>query len=159
MTTKRMKTYSAKPSEMDPSWQVIDATDRPLGRLAGEVARILQGKHRPIYTPHILTGDFVIVVNASHVGITGRKLDQKAYYHHSGYPGGLRTTLLKQMLAKHPDRVIRRAVKGMLPKNTLAQHMLRRLKVYAGADHPHQAQVTGALKRQATIEQAQDSEE
>ena len=159
MTTKRMKTYSAKPSEMDPLWQVIDATDRPLGRLAGEVARILQGKHRPTYTPHILTGDFVIVVNASHVGVTGRKLDQKAYYHHSGYPGGLKTTLLKQMLAKHPDRVIRRAVKGMLPKNTLAQHMLRRLKVYAGADHPHQAQVVGALKRQAKTEQAQDSEE
>ena len=157
MATKRMKTYSAKPSEMEPIWHVIDATGRPLGRLAVEVARILQGKHRPTYTSHILTGDFVVVVNASQVGVTGQKLEQKVYYRHSGYPGGLRTTPLQQMLAKHPDRVIRQAVKGMLPKNTLARQMLLRLKIYAGADHPHQAQVAGALRRQAA--QGQKSEE
>ena len=110
MATKRMKTYSAKPSEMDPFWHVIDATGRPLGRLAGEVARILQGKHKPTYTPHILTGDFVVVVNASQVGVTGRKLEQKVYYRHSGYPGGLRSTRLQQVLDKHPDRAIRHAV-------------------------------------------------
>ena len=159
MATKRMKTYSAKPSEMEPFWHVIDATGRPLGRLATEVARILQGKHRPTYTPHILTGDFVVVVNASQVGTTGQKLEQKVYYRHSGYPGGLRATPLQQVLARHPDRAIRHAVKGMLPKNALARHMLRRLKVYAGADHPHQAQVAGALRRQAGAAQGQKSEE
>ena len=159
MVTKRTKTYSAKPSEMDPFWHVIDAAGRPLGRMATEVARILQGKHKPTYTPHILTGDFVVVVNASHVAITGQKLGQKMYYRHSGYPGGLKATLLSQMLAKHPDRVIRQAVKGMLPKNVLARHMLRRLKVYAGADHPHQAQVTGAQRKQATAAQAEKPEE
>lgn len=159
MATKRMRTYSAKPSEMDPLWHVIDATGRPLGRLAAEVARILQGKHRPTYTPHILTGDFVVVVNASQVGVTGRKPEQKMYYRHSGYPGGLRTTALQEMLARHPDRTVRLAVRGMLPKNTLARHMLRRLKVYPGADHPHQAQVTGALQRQAAAAQGKKSEE
>ncbi len=159
MVTKRMKTYSAKPSEMEPLWHVMDAAGRPLGRLAVEVARILQGKHRPTYTAHILTGDFVVIVNASQVGITGRKSEQKKYYRHSGYPGGLRTTTFKQMLASHPDRIVRQAVKGMLPKNALARHMLKRLKVYAGADHPHEAQVTGALRRQAVSDQEQKSEE
>ncbi|MEE8443002.1 MAG: 50S ribosomal protein L13 [Dehalococcoidia bacterium] len=154
-----MKTYSAKPSEMEPLWHVMDATGRPLGRLAVEVARILQGKHRPTYTAHILTGDFVVIVNASQVGITGRKSEQKKYYRHSGYPGGLRTTTYKQMLDNHPDRIVRQAVKGMLPKNALARHMLKRLKVYAGADHPHEAQVTGALRRQAGSDQEQKSEE
>ncbi len=159
MVTKRMKTYSAKPSEMEPLWHVMDATGRPLGRLAVEVARILQGKHRPTYTAHILTGDFVVIVNASQVGITGRKSEQKKYYRHSGYPGGLRTTTYKQMLDNHPDRIVRQAVKGMLPKNALARHMLKRLKVYGGADHPHEAQVTGALRRQAVSDQEQKSEE
>ena len=154
MTMKRIKTYSAKPSEMEPSWHVIDATGRPIGRLATEVAEILQGKHRPTYTAHILTGDYVVIVNASQVGVTGRKLDQKMYYRHSGYPGGLRATPLKQVLDKHPDRAVRSAVKGMLPKNALARHMLRRLKVYAGAEHPHEAQVVGALRRQSGIAHA-----
>ena len=144
---------------MDPFWHVIDATGRPLGRLASDVARILQGKHKPTYTAHILTGDFVVVVNASQVGITGRKLGQKMYYRHSGYPGGLKTTSLEQMLDKHPDRVIRKAVKGMLPKNALARHMLGRLKVYDLAEHPHQAQVAGALKRQSAAPEAKRSEE
>ncbi len=158
MTTKRMKTYSAKSSEMDPSWHVIDASGRPLGRLAVEVARILQGKDKPIYTAHILTGDFVVVVNASHVAVTGRKLDNKMYYHHSGYPGGLKTTPLKIVLDKHPDRAIKHAVKGMLPKNALAHQMLRRLKVYAGPEHPHEAQVTGTANKQAGAAQGQPEE-
>ena len=149
MMMKRTKTYSAKPSEMEPSWHVFDATDKPLGRLAVEVARILQGKHKPIYTPHILTGDFVVVVNASQVAVSGRKLEQKMYHRHSGYHGGLKSTPLKVMLEKHPERAFRLAVRGMLPKNTLARQMLRRLKVYGGPDHPHEAQIKGALKRQA----------
>ena len=148
MTVKRTRTYSAKPSEIEPSWHVIDATASPLGRLAVEVARILQGKHKPTYTRHVLTGDYVVVVNASQVGATGQKLEKKVYYRHSGYHGGLKVTPLKVMLDKHPERAIRNSVKGMLPKNTLARHMLRRLKVYGGPDHPHEAQVRGALKRQ-----------
>ena len=148
MTLKRRKTYSARPSEMEASWHVLDATGRPLGRLAAQVARILQGKHKPTYTPHILTGDFVVVVNASQVAATGRKLEQKVYYRHSGYHGGLKTTPLSVVRQKYPDRAIRHAVRGMLPKNTLARHMLRRLKVYGGPDHPHEAQVKGPLKRQ-----------
>lgn len=158
MVTKRMKTYSAKASEMKPLWHVMDATGRPLGRLAVEVARILQGKHRPTYTAHLLTGDYVVVVNASQVGVTGRKLDQKMYYRHSGYKGSLKTTPLRRMLATHPERVIQLAVKGMLPQNALARHMLRRLKVYAGPEHPHQAQVAGAESPQAAAEQPEKSE-
>ena len=144
MKLKRAKTYSAKLSEMEPAWHIFDASDRPLGRLAVEVARILQGKHKPTYTPHLLTGDFVIVVNASQTVTTGQKPDQKVYYRHSGYHGGLKTTPLKVMLDKHPDRVIRSAVAGMLPKNLLAKRMLRRLKVYGGPDHPHEAQIKGS---------------
>ena len=158
MVTKRMKTYSAKPSELESSWHVVDATRRPLGRLAAEVALVLQGKHKPTYTPHMLSGDFVVVVNAAQVGVTGRKMDQKIYYRHSGYPGGLRATPLKEMLVKHPERVIQLAVRRMLPKNILARKMLRRLKIYAGADHPHQAQVAGAQKRESAA-QAPRSEE
>lgn len=141
-----MTTYNAKPSNIESSWHLIDATERPLGRLAVEIAHILQGKHKATYTPHMLTGDFVVVVNASKVGITGRKLSQKIYYRHSGYPGGLKTNVLAQMLTKHPDRVIKKAVKGMLPKNTLARHMLKRLKVYPAADHPHSAQIAAPIK-------------
>jgi large subunit ribosomal protein L13 len=114
-----------------------------------EVARILQGKHKPIYTAHVLTGDYVIVLNAAQVGVTGRKRAQKTYYRHTGYPGGLRTTTLQKLLDTHPDRAIKHAVRGMLPKNILARRMLGRLKVYAGAEHPHEAQVTGSLKRSA----------
>jgi large subunit ribosomal protein L13 len=146
MDTKQMTTYNAKPSDIESRWHLIDATGRPLGRLAVEIAYILQGKHKPTYTPHMLTGDFVVLINASKVGITGRKLSQKIYYSHSGYPGGLKASALEQMLTKHPDRVIKKAVKGMLPKNILARHMLKRLKVYPAADHPHHAQITGTPK-------------
>ena len=161
MATKQMKTYNARASELRPVWQVIDASGRPLGRLAGEVARLLQGKHRPTYTPYLLTGDFVVVINASQVGVTGRKLERKMYYRYSGYHGGLKTTSLRDLLAKHPDQVIQHAVRGMLPHNTLARHMLRRLKVYAGPDHPHQAQVAAALKQEpaAAPERAAESED
>ncbi len=161
MATKQMKTYNARASELRPVWQVIDASGKPLGRLAGEVARLLQGKHRPTYTPYLLTGDFVVVINASQVGVTGRKLERKMYYRYSGYHGGLKVTSLRDLLAKHPDQVIQHAVRGMLPQNTLARHMLRRLKVYAGPDHPHQAQVAVALKQEpaAAPERAAESED
>ncbi|MBI4340296.1 MAG: 50S ribosomal protein L13 [Chloroflexi bacterium] len=148
MSIKRTPTYSAKTGEIEASWQVLDAAGVPLGRLASEIAGILQGKHRPTYTPHIITGDFVIVVNAAKVGLTGQKAADKVYYHHSGYPSGLTRTSYSKMIAKHPDHAIKRAVKGMLPKNVLAQHLLKRLKVYPGPDHPHQAQVVGAPKQQ-----------
>jgi large subunit ribosomal protein L13 len=134
------KTYSAKRDELDPRWYVIDADDQILGRLATEVATILRGKHKPTYTPHLLSGDFVIVVNAAKVAVTRNRLDQKMYYRHSQYPGGLKQETLRQAMQKHPHRVIELAVKGMLPKNRLADQMLRRLKVYAGPEHPHEAQ-------------------
>ena len=136
-----LRTYSAKQNEVPYRWHVIDATDRPLGRLATEIARLLMGKHKPQYTRHVLTGDFVIVVNASRLYVSGQKAKQQMYYRHSGYIGHLRETPLEVMLARHPDRVIELAVKGMLPKNTLARQMLRRLKVYSGETHPHEAQV------------------
>ncbi|MCP5151720.1 MAG: 50S ribosomal protein L13 [Ectothiorhodospiraceae bacterium] len=135
-----MGTYTAKPQTVEREWLVVDATDKPLGRLASEVARRLRGKHKPVYTPHVDTGDYVVVINASKVGITGRKLDQKFYFRHSGYPSGMRATSLKEMLAKHPDRVIEHAVKGMLPKGPLGRDMYRKLRVYAGAEHRHEAQ-------------------
>ncbi|MBI4199571.1 MAG: 50S ribosomal protein L13 [Chloroflexi bacterium] len=141
MADKRPRTYSARPQEVVPAWHVLDAAGRPLGRLAVEVARLLQGKHKPIYTPHILTGDFVVVVNAAQVATTGKKASQKRYYRYSGYPGGLREVSMEVMLAKHPDRLVRLAVRGMLPKGSLAGQMLRRLKVYAGPEHPHKAQL------------------
>lgn len=134
------KTYSAKRDELDPHWYVLDADDQILGRLATEVATILRGKHKPTYTPHLLSGDFVIVVNAAKVAVTRNRLDQKMYYRHSQYPGGLKQETLRQAMQKHPQRVIELAVKGMLPKNRLADQMLRRLKVYAGPEHPHEAQ-------------------
>ena len=136
-----LRTYSAKQNEVPYRWHVIDAADRPLGRVATEIARLLMGKHKPQYTRHVLTGDFVIVVNASRVYVSGQKAKQRMYYRHSGYIGHLRETPFEVMLARHPDRVIELAVKGMLPKNTLARQMLRRLKVYAGENHPHEAQV------------------
>ncbi|HEU5441140.1 MAG TPA: 50S ribosomal protein L13 [Ktedonobacterales bacterium] len=134
------KTYSAKRDELDPHWYVIDADDQILGRLATEVATILRGKHKPTYTPHLLSGDFVIVINAAKVAVTRNRLDQKVYYRHSQYPGGLKQETLRQAMQKHPQRVIELAVKGMLPKNRLADQMLHRLKVYAGPEHPHEAQ-------------------
>ncbi len=134
------KTYSAKPEEIERNWYVVDAEGKTLGRLATEIAKILRGKHKPIYTPHVDTGDFVIVVNADKVRVTGKRLDQKIYYRHSGYIGGLKAVPLRRMLETHPERVIEHAVKGMLPKNRLGRKMYKKLKVYASPDHPHQAQ-------------------
>ena len=147
MNIKRTKTYNAKPNEIGGEWQVVDATAKPMGRLATEVARILQGKDRPTYTPYVITGDYVIVVNASKVGLTGSKPTDKFYYHHSGYPGGLTRTAYQDMVVKRPEHAVRHAVKGMLPKNNLASHMLKRLKIYPGPEHPHQAQVAGSQKK------------
>ena len=134
------KTYSAKAEEVERTWYVVDAEGKTLGRLATEVARILRGKHKPIYTPHVDTGDFVIIVNADKIRVTGKRLDQKMYYRHSGYMGGLKETSLRTMLDKHPERVLQLAVKGMMPKNPLGRKMYRKLKVYAAPDHPHTAQ-------------------
>jgi len=136
-----MKTYSTKASDIKREWHVIDATGRTLGRLASEVAQLLRGKHKPIYVPHLDTGDYVIVINADKVRVTGNKAKQKLYYRHSGYPGGLKSTSLAEMMESHPTRVIEHAVKGMLPKNPLGRAMFKKLKVYAGPNHPHQAQV------------------
>ncbi len=148
---------------MKPDWHVIDAEGRTLGRLCTEIAVLLQGKHKPIYVPYLNTGDFVIVVNAEKIHVTGNKLEQKVYYRHSGYHGGLKEETLAKVLAKTPTRVIKRAVKGMLPKNTLGRHMLSRLKVYAGGEHPHQAQVNAGEERAsaagASTEVEQDAEE
>ncbi len=138
-----MKTYSTKASDLNPAWHVIDASGRTLGRLATEVATLLMGKHKPIYTPHLNTGDFVVVLNAAKVRVTGRKAEQKIYYRHSGYPGGLKSVTFDKMMETHPTRVIEHAVKGMLPHNRLGRDRLRRLKVYVGDVHPHQAQVGG----------------
>lgn len=130
-----------KAGEIDKVWHVLDADGQTLGRLATKVAELLMGKHKPTYSPHLDMGDFVIVVNASRIKVTGNKLDGKIYYRHTGYVGGIKETPLREMLEKHPDRVIEKAVKGMLPRNKLAGSLLRHLKVYAGPDHPHEAQV------------------
>ncbi len=140
---KRTSTYFPKNGEVLATWRVVDATGQVLGRLARDIAMALQGKDKPGYSPSVLTGDYVIVVNASKVRVTGRKRDQKLYYRHSGYVGNLKTFRLEDMLDTRPDRVIELAVKGMLPRNNLGRHMLRRLKVYAGETHPHEAQVAG----------------
>ena len=135
-----MRTFSPKAADIQRQWHVIDASDVVLGRLASHVAILLRGKHKPIFAPHLDTGDFVIVVNASKVALTGTKLTDKRVYRHSGYPGGIRSETYGELLAKHPERLVERAVRGMLPKSTLGRSMLRKLKVYAGPDHPHQAQ-------------------
>lgn len=135
-----MRTYTTKPEDIKREWFVIDATGLTLGRLATQIASVLKGKHKPIYSPHMDTGDFVIVVNAHKVRVTGRKLDQKFYYRHSGYPGGLKEISLRDQLDRHPDRVIRFAVRGMLPKNRLGRQMIKKLKIYATPGHPHEAQ-------------------
>jgi large subunit ribosomal protein L13 len=135
-----VKTFSAKPHEVEREWFVVDAQGETLGRLATRIATTLRGKHKPIYTPHVDCGDYVIVINADKINVTGQKLDQKMYYRHSGYPGGLRQISLRRQLQKHPERVIEAAVRGMLPKNRLGRKMFKKLKVYAGSDHPHQAQ-------------------
>ena len=136
----RMKTFMASPATIDRKWYVVDATDMTLGRLASEVAKVLRGKNKAIFTPHIDTGDYVIVINAEKVKVTGKKLDQKVYYHHSDYVGGLKDTTLREMMAKKPEQVIELAVKGMLPKGPLGRTMIKKLHVYAGAEHAHQAQ-------------------
>ena len=135
-----MKTFMASPATIERKWYVVDAQGQTLGRLASEVAKVLRGKNKPIYTPHIDTGDYVIVVNADKIKVTGKKLDQKVYYHHSDYVGGMKETTLKEMLANKPERVIELAVKGMLPKGPLGRQMLKKLFVYAGPDHKHAAQ-------------------
>lgn len=133
-------TFMAKPGQVERKWYVVDAEGQTLGRLASRIAAVLRGKHKPEYTPHIDTGDFVIVVNAEKVKLTGNKIDQKMYYRHSGYPGGIRKMTARQMLERHPERLITRAVKGMLPSGPLARRQLKKLRVYAGPHHPHQAQ-------------------
>ena len=138
---KRTSTYFPKPGEIEGNWKVVDATGQTLGRLARDIAVWLQGKDKPSYTPHTMTGDFVVVVNAARIRTTGHKTTQKYYYRHSGYVGNLKSTRLRELLEARPDRVIELAVKGMLPRNHMGRQMLRRLKVYAGAEHPHQAQV------------------
>jgi large subunit ribosomal protein L13 len=138
---KGMKTYSLKEKEIVRHWHVIDASGQTLGRLATRVASLLQGKHKPTYSPHLDMGDYVVVVNAEKVHVTGKKGTDKVYYHHTGYMGGLKTTTLEKMLNKRPQRVIELAVQGMLPKNRLGRRLLRNLKVYAGPEHPHEAQV------------------
>jgi len=135
-----MKTYSTKPSEIKREWYLVDAENKTLGRLASEIAKVLRGKAKPIYAPHLDTGDYVIVINAEKVHVTGRKLDQKRYHRHSGYPGGLTSITLREQLKRHPTRPIRSAVWGMLPHNRLGRAMIKKLKVYAGDSHPHQAQ-------------------
>ena len=133
-------TYMAKPADIEKKWYVVDATDKTLGRLASEIASVLRGKNKAIYTPHIDTGDYVIVVNADKIKVTGKKLEQKVYYRHSDYVGGMKETTLKEMLNKKPERVIELAVKGMLPKGPLGREMYKKLFVYAGPDHKHAAQ-------------------
>ncbi len=135
-----MKTFMASTAAIDRKWYVVDAADMNLGRLASEVAKVLRGKNKPIFTPHIDTGDYVIVINAAKVKVTGRKLDQKIYYRHSGYVGGMKETTLREMLAKKPEEVVERAVKGMLPKGPLGSQMYRKLHVYAGPEHQQAAQ-------------------
>ena len=134
------RTYVTKPEDIQRNWYVVDASGRTLGRLASEVAQIVRGKHKPIFSPSVDVGDYVIVVNAEKVRVTGRKLDQKIYHRHSGYPGGLKQVSLRRMLEEHPTRVIEHAVAGMLPKNRLGRKMMKKLKVYAGSTHPHEAQ-------------------
>ena len=134
------KTWNAKPGEVTREWYVVDAAGQTLGRLATRIADVLRGKEKPQYTPHVDTGDFVVVVNAERIAVTGKKMDEKIYYRHSGYPGGLKQRTLREQLARRPEAVIRLAVKGMLPRNRMSRAQLTKLKVYAGPDHPHEAQ-------------------
>jgi len=137
----RQKMYHPKNAELKPEWRVVNADGKTLGRLSSEIATILQGKHRAVYVPYLNTGDYVVVINAEKIRVTGSKLEQKKYYRHSGYHGGLKETTLQELLVTYPERVIQQSVKGMLPKNTPGKRMLSRLKVYAGESHPHSAQV------------------
>jgi len=135
-----MKTYSARPDDVQRQWLVVDAAGKPLGRLATQIAMALRGKHKPIYTPHIDTGDFVVVINAAQVALSGRKGEDKKYFSHSMYPGGSSWTSITTVMEKHPERVLERAVRGMVPRTRLGRAMMKKLKVYAGAEHPHVAQ-------------------
>ena len=134
------KTFSAKKSEVEEKWWLVDAQNKVLGRMASEIAQVLRGKNKPIFSPHVDTGDFVIVVNADKIRFTGKKLTDKVYYRHSGYPGGLKSITAEKLMQKDPTEVVRKAVKGMLPKNRLGRKLIMKLKVYAGGEHPHQAQ-------------------
>lgn len=141
-----MKTFSAKPAAVERAWFVVDAENQVLGRLASNIAHRLRGKHKPEYTPHVDTGDYIVVVNAAKVAVTGNKAEAKVYHHHTGHPGGLVSISYREMLEKHPTRVLEAAVRGMLPKNKLGRAMLAKLKIYAGAEHTHQAQQPQPLK-------------
>jgi large subunit ribosomal protein L13 len=140
-----MKTYSAKPGEVNQDWFVVDAADKTLGRLASEIAHRLRGKHKPEYTPHVDTGDYIVVINAEKVKVTGSKATDKIYHRHTGYPGGLKSVSFEKLIDKAPERVIQGAVKGMLPRNPLGRAMFKKLRVYAGSEHPHAAQQPQAL--------------
>ena len=144
-STALMRTTSTRPQDVQHDWYVVDAHDKTLGRLASEIARRLRGKHKAEYTPHVDTGDYIVVVNAEKVRVTGAKEKGKIYYRHSGYPGGIKATPLEELRAKHPERILANAVKGMMPRNPLGRAMLRKLKVYAGPEHPHAAQQPRAL--------------
>jgi len=141
-----VRTFTAKTAEIEREWYVVDAEGQTLGRLASRIAPIIKGKHKPIYTPHLDCGDYVIVINADKVQVTGQKMEQKFYHRHSGYPGGLKSISLRDQLATYPERVLQSAVKGMLPKNKLGRRMIKKLKVYAGDSHPHQAQMPKPLE-------------
>jgi len=141
-----VKTYSAKAGEIKRDWWVVDASDQTLGRLSAKLAMILQGKNKPVYTPHLDTGDFVVVVNVDKMRITGRKLDQKVYYRHTGYAGGQKATTMRDMMDKHPERVLTHAVKGMLPKNRLSRAQIKKLKIFSGPEHTHAAQQPRVLE-------------
>ena len=140
------KTFTPKPGDIERAWHLVDATDLPLGRLASEVAQVLRGKHKPTYTPHLDTGDFVIVINAEQIAVTSDKSQSKIYYRHSGFPGGIKAETFESLLARRPEAVVERAVRGMLPKNRLGRKIIRKLKVYAGPDHPHEAQQPQTLE-------------
>ena len=144
-----MRTWNAKPGEVERRWHLVDAEGQNLGRLATRIADTLRGKDKPQYTPHVDTGDFVVVVNAEKIAVTGKKLDQKLYHRHSGYPGGLKTRTLREQLDRRPTEVIRKAVKGMLPRNRLARQQINKLKIYVGPEHPHEAQAPKPLKLEA----------
>jgi large subunit ribosomal protein L13 len=137
---KLQRTYTPKPKDIERDWWIVDAEGKTLGRLASQIATILKGKHKPIYTPHLDTGDFVIIVNAEKIRVTGKKMQDKYYHRHSGYPGGLTSFNLEDTLERHPERPVTLAIKGMMPKNALGRQMLKKLKVYAGTEHPHEAQ-------------------
>jgi large subunit ribosomal protein L13 len=140
------KTYVVKEADIERKWVLVDAEGQNLGRLASRIAQVLRGKHKPTYSPHLDGGDYVVVVNADKIAVTGRKMDQKMYYRHTGYPGGIRETNLRGLLARHPTHALKFAVRGMLPKNRLGRRMIKKLKIYAGPEHPHQAQSPEAVE-------------